>query len=468
MEATKDRPAKYAGSFYPIDKKSIESTVLQLLNSAKSKVSNTIAVVSPHAGYVFSGQVAADAIKQIEANKKYDNIFIIGISHHYHFEGASVYNIGNYQMPFGTIEVNTDLATSLIEQNKHFNCYKEAHLAEHCIEVQLPLLFYHLKHKFKIVPILIGDGNQEIFSSIAKTLQPFFNENNAFVFSSDFSHYPSYDDAIKADRRTAEALISNDIEKFQKAIEQNSKLKIHNLLTSACGKNDLMVLLNLTQANNDFKYEIISYKNSGDSEYGSKDSVVGYYAIAVRKIQNFNLSEQEKQTLLKIARQTLNDYIKKGKVPNLDNFNITENLKKNLGAFVTLKINNKLRGCIGRFMPNIALWKVVQQMTIASATQDSRFNPVTENEVDKINIEISVLTPLQKINSPEEIQIGRDGIYIRKGAMSGTLLPQVATENNWSKLEFLQYCSKYKAGLGKDGWKDAEIFIYQAIVFEEK
>lgn len=466
MESKTDRFPKYAGSFYPSDKKSIENTVLQFFKKTKAGLSNTIAVVSPHAGYVYSGQVAADAINQIEPNKKYDNIFIIGISHHYPIDGASVYNIGNYQMPFGTIEVNTELATLLIEQNEHFNFYKKAHFEEHCIEVQLPFLFYHLKHKFKIVPILIGDGNQETFSSIAKTLKPFFNEKNAFVFSSDFSHYPPYADAIEADKRTAEGLISNNIENFKKAIEQNNRMKIPNLLTSACGKNGLMVLLNLTQANNDFKYKIVNYQNSADSKYGSKDSVVGYYAIAVRKIQKFDLSEQEKETLLKIARQTLNDFIRNGNVPSIDNFTITDNVKKNIGAFVTLKIDNNLRGCIGRFMPNIPLWKVVQQMTIAASTQDSRFKPVTKNELDKINIEISVLTPLQKIKSPDEIKIGRDGIYIRKGAMSGTLLPQVATENNWSRLEFLEYCSRYKAGLGKDGWKNADIFIYQAIIFE--
>ena len=118
-------------------------------------------------------------------------------------------------------------------------------------------------------------------------------------------------------------------------------------------------------------------------------------------------------------------------------------------------------------MPKQELWSVVQDMAIAAATQDSRFLPITADELDKIHIEISVLTPLQKINSIDELQIGRDGIYIKQGIYSGTLLPQVATENNWDKLQFVEYCSQYKAGIGKDGWKKADLYIYQAIIFEE-
>jgi len=263
-------------------------------------------------------------------------------------------------------------------------------------------------------------------------------------------------------------LISNNIQKFLNAIKENSEKKIPNLVTSACGKNDLLVLLNLTKNDDSYKYEIISYKNSGDSQFGGKDSVVGYYAIAVRKKEMFELNKEEKETLLNISRKTLIEYIKNKRVPPIDKKLITKTLSRNLGAFVTLKIDGNLRGCIGRFMPDQPLWQIIQDMTIASATQDNRFPKVTEYELDKIDIEISVLTPLQKINSAEEIVIGRDGIYIRKGPMSGTLLPQVATENNWDKIEFLEYCSKYKAGLGKDGWKDADLFIYQAIVFGDK
>jgi AmmeMemoRadiSam system protein A len=139
------------------------------------------------------------------------------------------------------------------------------------------------------------------------------------------------------------------------------------------------------------------------------------------------------------------------------------------GAFVTLKKNAELRGCIGHFDADNALYRTVQQMAVAAATQDYRFSTVTPDELKSIVIEISVLTPMRKILSISEIQMGRDGIYIKKGNKSGTFLPQVATETGWSLDEFLGHCARDKAGIGWDGWKDkdVEIYTYQALVFHE-
>jgi AmmeMemoRadiSam system protein A len=139
-----------------------------------------------------------------------------------------------------------------------------------------------------------------------------------------------------------------------------------------------------------------------------------------------------------------------------------------MGAFVTLKIKGELRGCIGRFTSNDPLYEVVNQMASSSAFEDSRFNPLTKEEYEKIEIEISVLGPLKKIADISEIVLGKHGIYIKKDFRSGTMLPQVATENNWTLEQFLGYTSREKAGLGWLGWKDAEVFIYEAVVLEEK
>jgi AmmeMemoRadiSam system protein A len=140
-------------------------------------------------------------------------------------------------------------------------------------------------------------------------------------------------------------------------------------------------------------------------------------------------------------------------------------LKTNCGAFVTLNKNHRLRGCIGRFDATEPLYQVVQQMAVASATQDSRFTPVTKDEMQEIEVEISVLTPMTPIQSIDEIVLGKHGICIKKGNRTGTFLPQVATETGWTLEEFLGHCSRDKAGLGWDGWKEAEIFIYEALVF---
>ena len=218
----------------------------------------------------------------------------------------------------------------------------------------------------------------------------------------------------------------------------------------------------------------IDYQNSGD-ETQDKKRVVGYNAIVFTKknIQNmaetnFKLTKREEKELLVIARNTIETYLRTAKIPSINESEITPTIKENCGAFVTLHKDGALRGCIGRFSASEPLYKVVQQMAIAAATEDHRFSVVTIDEMEEIDVEISVLTPMHKITSIDEIEMGKHGIYIKKGFSSGTFLPQVATETGWTKEEFLGNCSKNKAGLGWDGWKEAEIFIYEALVFGEK
>ena len=155
-------------------------------------------------------------------------------------------------------------------------------------------------------------------------------------------------------------------------------------------------------------------------------------------------------------------------LPELNENTLPVNLKAKCGAFVTLTENEALRGCIGQFTTTEPLYKVTQNMARASAFQDYRFTPVTGKEMKNIDIEISVLTPLKQINSADEFELGKQGIYMMKGNKGGTFLPQVAEETGWNKEEFLSHCAHDKAGIGWDGWKDAELYTYEAIVFDEK
>jgi AmmeMemoRadiSam system protein A len=300
-----------------------------------------------------------------------------------------------------------------------------------------------------------------------------------FVISTDFSHYPPYQDAKVVDKRTAEAIVSKDPDLFLHTIEENKTLGIPNLATSICGWSSVLTLMYLAKDDPDLEFKIIDYRNSGDAVYGDHSQVVGYYAIAlVRKAnqqtqedtakeQNFALSTKDKRDLLNIARTTLEQYIRNGIIPKFDTTQFSEALKTKAGAFVTLKIGDKLRGCIGRFQPNDPLWSVVQQMAIAAATEDPRFTPVQPDELDKILIEISVLTPLRRVHSPDDVVIGKNGVYCRYGFQSGTLLPQVAVEQGWDAEQFVRYCCRYKAGLDERCWEYAELYVYDAIVFDE-
>ncbi len=182
----------------------------------------------------------------------------------------------------------------------------------------------------------------------------------------------------------------------------------------------------------------------------------------------FQLNEEEKKSLLKIARRALKEYIRNAQTPEIHEEELTETLKEKTGAFVTLQKDGELRGCIGRFSADKPLYELIEQMAITSATQDVRFSSVTEDELDDITIEISVLTPMEKIESADEIELGTHGVYIEKGGMSGTLLPQVAEKFNWTKEEFLGHCARDKAGIGWEGWKEANVYKYSAIVFGEE
>ncbi len=478
------RPA-FAGQFYPAHPDTLRRDLKHMFEKARPcTTKDVIAIVVPHAGYVFSGTTAASAYNQIDKNKKYKNIFVITSSHNVAFDGASVYFFGNYETPLGVVKVNTELGKKLDDENTCITYRYDAHAREHSLEVQLPFIQYHLGNDIQIVPIIIGTQSNGTLDKIANALFPYFNSENLFVISSDFSHYPKYADAHRIDSLTTAAILKNSSKLLYEQLAANEKEGVKNLATSLCGWSSVMTLLKMTEKYKEITPRIIEMTNSGDSEYGEKDRVVGYAAIAfstgaegikpviASEVKNddkeFSLTSEEKSILINLVKKTLQDYIPGGKKAPLTPDSFPPALHAHLGVFVSLYENKALRGCIGRFYTNDPLYMTVQEMAIASATQDTRFKPVTASELDAIQIEISVLSPMKRIESEKEIILGKHGIYIRKGGRSGTFLPQVATETGWSLEEFLGHCSRDKAGLGWDGWKSAELYIYTALVFGQK
>jgi MEMO1 family protein len=470
-----DRKPYAAGRFYTDDPVALKTQLKEMFAKAEPRKGPIpLAIVVPHAGYVFSGEVAASGFNQIEPTQKFERIFIIGTSHTSTFSGVSVYCDGNYETPLGIVKVDTELAKKLVAENKLLKSYAEPHLYEHSLEVQLPFLQYHLKNVFQIVPIILGESNAETAQKLAAILKPYLNKQNLFVISSDFSHYPTYENACIADLTTAEAIQTNQTTQLINALKVNQKKDIPGLVTSLCGWSSVLTLLYMTEKMPGISVNLIDYKNSGNSSYGEKNRVVGYWAISftqketTEKTGDFSLSNDDKKYLLKLARQTITDYIQKGIIPEVDSTSVSLALKTPCGAFVTLNKESKLRGCVGRFDPEQPLWKVVQTMAIAAATKDYRFNPVNEKEINKIEIEISVLTPLKRIKSANEFTLGKQGIYIKKGNATGTFLPQVAAQTGWNKEEFLGHCARDKAEIGWNEWKTAELYTYEALVFGEK
>ncbi len=282
-----DRQPAVAGRFYPQNPKELNNLLKDLFSQAEPKITeNTRAIITPHAGYVFSGIVAASAFNQIDLTKNYQNIFLIGTSHTTYLYGASIFNQGDCLIPTGKIRVNKTLASKLIEKYNFFTFEPNAHLYEHTLEVQLPFLHYKLQnHTFNIVPIIIGTQNIQTVKEIANALSEYFTPSNLFIISTDFSHYPPYDYAVEVDKRTAQAILSKDPEIFLHTLKENEQSEIPNLATSICGWSSVLTLLYLAQNHSDLKFKTIQYRNSGDSIYGDQSQVVGYYAISLYQMQ---------------------------------------------------------------------------------------------------------------------------------------------------------------------------------------
>ena len=464
------RPATQANRFYTGNPEELSQEVdsFLALHSSRTTYQNVAALIVPHAGYYFSGNVAASAYMTLNPKKSYKRIFLLGPSHHEWLNGASVNSkVYYYATPLGNVKVDRETAQQLIDADSVFSYKAAAHAQEHCLEVQLPFLQRRLDEVPPIVPIIISTNDYSKLKRMAEMLRPYFTDDNLFIISSDFSHYPSYEDAYEVDTKTGKAIETGDVEQLIATIENNADSGKRNLATSACGEFPIITLMLMLNHNYEIKH--LMYQNSGDIDNHDHSRVVGYHAFAFLRKQisetEFTLTDADKKQLKEIALQSIKDSLDSKPIARPTLHSQLSILNSKCGAFVSLHKYGRLRGCIGHFGEDYPLHEIVAEMARAAAFEDPRFTPVTREELDDIDIEISVLTPMRRIQSIDEFELHRHGIYIRKGFRSGTFLPQVADEVNWTKEEFIGHCSQDKAGLGWDGWRDAELYVYEAIVF---
>ena len=477
------RPATQANRFYTGDARELSEEVdsFLALHRNDAKYSNVAALIVPHAGYYFSGNVAASAYMAIDAKKQYKRIFLLGPSHHEWLDGASVNTEADYYAtPLGNVKVDHETAVFLTNTNRTnntnnfsntdgmdsvFRYRPEAHDREHCLEVQLPFLQRMFKEVPPIVPIVISTNDYDKLKRLSHVLKPYFTDENLFVISSDFSHYPSYEDAYEVDAKTGKAVESGDVEEFIATINANARSGKRNLHTSACGEFAIITLMLMLDGQYEVKH--LMYQNSGDIDNHDHSRVVGYHSFAIlrKDSTSFTLSDADKKALKEIALNSIRDSLDGKSIAQPALTSDLSPLTSKCGAFVSLHKHGHLRGCIGHFGEDYPLHEIVAEMARAAAFEDPRFMPVTRDELNDLDIEISVLTPMRRIQSLDEFELHRHGIYIKKGYRSGTFLPQVADEVNWTKEEFVGHCSQDKAGLGWDGWRDAELYVYEAIVF---
>jgi MEMO1 family protein len=485
-QASNDMPKKIrepfvAGAFYKASPDGLKADIYNYLASANigeiSLKGEIKALVVPHAGYDFSAPVAAYAYKAIEG-KSYGTVVLISNSHSAYFQGIAVDDSDIWRTPLGEVEVDRKAAEKLKDYDKSITINGEPHTGDHVLEVQVPFLQSVLKKGFKILPILFGNTDASSFKKLAQALLDTLDENSLVIISSDMSHYPSYENANNIDNKTIGFIEAMDIYGLHKHIDETQN-SVPNEQTLLCGIDGVKTVMEMASSS-DWKAARLRYANSGDVSSGDRSKVVGYGAMVFAQAQgeklkvddsgSDSLNSEQKNVLLTVAKEAVEGYVKNKKIPEYEIND--ERLNRKEGAFVTLKINGQLKGCIGRFSPaDIPLWQVVREMAIAAATEDNRFVPVSVEELNILEYEISVLSIPKKIDNWQDIKLGRDGVVVRKGGRSGVFLPQVAIETGWTLEEFLENLCYSKAGLPPDCYKNdnqTEIFIFTAQVFEDR
>lgn len=497
------RRAAVAGSWYPSDRQQLTKNLDAYLAQAPDvKVEGgPIALISPHAGYSFSGKAAAAGYKLLRG-RKIDRVVILGVAHRAPVQGASIADVTHYETPLGLIPVD-QAAVLRLRKIGTVKTVAAAHAQEHSLEMQLPLL-QRVLGRFQLVPLLLGRMTEQDYTALAAALAEVVDARTLVVASSDFTHRgPNYsyelpgrkpgwsDDKIKAELRKLD----------QGSVDRILKLDRKGLLaykretgTTVCGIAPVAVLIELLSRFKGVKAQVLDHYTSGDV-MGNWANTVTYVSLAFSGAwpkrsslsrarsagsATFPLSAAEKRLLLKLARRSLETSVRSGRFDPaaLQKFAITASLRRKAGAFVTLKCKQDergrcvghgegLRGCIGTIAPVGAVAGTVAQRASSAALSDPRFSRVQPEELKQITVEVSVLTPPRAVKGAEEIEIGRHGIILSKGGRSATFLPQVAPEQGWDRDTTLEHLGR-KAGLAAGGWRQGATFmVYEAIVFTE-
>ena len=461
-----------AGAFYPKDPAELSQLIDKFLNAANPDEINgeIFALISPHAGYGYSGQTAAYGYKLIKG-RPYKTVVVIGPSHYFGFSGVSVYPEGIFRTPLGDLEIDSDFSRKLLLKEGNIDFEPLAFKKEHSVEVQLPYL-QKVITGFKIVPVVMGDCTLDTCRKFALLLKEAIGNRRdvLVVASTDMYHGYDYQETEAVDSATLSCLKKMDAEELYYGLREHR--------FQLCGGFPVVSTLILAKELGHDKLQVLNYTNSAQVTGVKTKGVwtVGYSSCAIDAENSGNqngkkgeqmLSEGQRKRLLEIARSSIANYLKTGN--KLEVKETDPVLLQNMGAFVTLHTHGNLRGCIGNMVGSEPLYLTVRDMAVEAAVGDPRFAPVDESELKDIEIEISVLSPLKRVNSADDIQMGIHGVLVKRGLRSGVFLPQVATDTGWSKEEFLSQLCAHKAGLPPDSWKDkgTELYVFTAEVFSQ-
>ena len=451
----------WAGKFYPATQSELKQIIETLTQKAKKTTvkippnKELKAIILPHAGYIYSGFAAAHASHVLSENQ-FNKVILLGPDHRIGFRNCAISNVKGYQTPLGFIRLHEDTKT-LLKKSNLFQYIQKFDEVEHSLEVILPFLQYYLK-KFELVPIIMGRTSE--INNIADAIEPLLDSDTLLVVSSDLSHFLPYSEAVAKDKETIDIILNYKPEELKK--RENC----------ACGKTPILILMEIARRH-EWQPVLLNYSNSGDTA-GDRSKVVGYSAIAY--FSKTSLNQKQGEILVKLARKTIMENLGK-KMTSDKARHLSDALKdscfnERCGTFVTLKIDGRLRGCIGSLTSNESIITGIRRNAFNAAFKDPRFPPLTIDEFKHVDIEISILTKPQPLEYADyadllsKLRVNVDGVIIRKVRYNATFLPQV-----WKQLPepdiFLSHlCAK--AGLSADSWKNTklEVFTYQVQYFE--
>jgi AmmeMemoRadiSam system protein B/AmmeMemoRadiSam system protein A len=425
-----------------------------------------IGLIVPHAGYAYSGPLAAAGFRQLEQGD-YNVAVIIASDHQAPLsDPISIWAEGGFETPLGVVPVDREIARALIDADPRIAFDTAAHEGEHPIEIELPFL-QRVCPGCRLVPVLMGDDSEEMVGALSEALLAVLPPKGAvLIASSDLSHYPSYEDARAVDGATLTAIETGDSGQVRATIADLMSRGVPNLATCACGQGPILVAMQVAQGLQANTVSILSYASSGDAPQGNRERVVGYGAVMLWRYEPPNLTGAQEEALLKLARSTLETYLEERTIPGHDTDDPV--LTRRSGVFVTLRQQGELRGCIGRTRADLPLFDAVQQMSVQAATEDPRFPAIAREALDDITIEISVLSPFRRVVGMEQIEVGTHGLMIFKDGGQGLLLPQVPVEQGWDRQMYLDNLC-LKAGLPEGCWRDgAALYAFTALVFAEE
>lgn len=479
------RAPAVAGQFYPSNAQRLRHAVEGFLRDAvPATATDARVLIVPHAGLVFSGQIAADAWAQVRA-EPWDTIVILGTNHTAgNFDGASVYDGAAWRTPLGTVAIDREMGAALVAADVGARWDRRHHEREHSIEVQVPFVQV-LFPSARILPVVVSCGDTGACGRIGRALAAATAGRRALIVaSSDLSHYPDAAQARRVDTATLEALTSSS--GVLGLLRQEAALRADDpptagLATYACGLPPIVVAVEAARELGARRATVISYAHSGDTAAGERDRVVGYGAVAYsrgepgadtralvapRPDSETPLDVEDRRALLRLARETIARRLASETLPLARSPN--PRLLREAGVFVTLTVRGELRGCVGRLVPEGSLQRLTGAMAAQAAFADPRFPPLRPGELDTIEIEVAVLTPLTAVAKPDDIVVGRHGVVLTVGDRSAVFLPYVAVQEGWSRTTLLDELAR-KAGLAASVWRGpkARLQTFEVEAFKE-